>query len=73
MQEILAGVYHWTAVHPKIHIAVSSYFLAEEGILLDPLVPEGGLGALPGEPRHILLTNRHHYRHSGQFVEKGFE
>lgn len=71
MREILPGLFHWTAVHPKIHIEVSSYYLPESGVLLDPLVPAEGLDwfRTHGEPRHVFLTNRHHYRHSGRFEE----
>src|SRR5205807_2955515 len=39
MQEILPGVFHWTARHPRIHIEVSSYWLEDGGVLIDPLVP----------------------------------
>jgi len=67
VKQILPGVFHWTRVHPKINIEVSSYYLAAERVLIDPLVPDEGLGSLSAEPRHILLTNRHHYRDSGQF------
>ncbi len=65
MQEVLPAVFHWTREHPRIGIEVSSYALADERVLIDPLIPEAGLDAIPIEPRHILLTNRHHYRHSG--------
>ncbi len=43
MREILPGLFHWTAVHPKIRIEVSSYYLPEAGVLLDPLLPAEGL------------------------------
>ena len=69
MQEVLPGVFHWTRAHPKIKIDVSSYGLAEERVLIDPLIPQEGLEAVPVEPKHILLTNRHHYRHSGVLAE----
>ncbi len=26
MNEILPGIYHWTAAHPKIKVEVSSYY-----------------------------------------------
>jgi hypothetical protein len=42
MQEILAGVFHWTAVHPRIQIEVSSYYVEEPGVLLDALLPPEG-------------------------------
>ena len=37
MQEVLPGVFHWTAVHPKIHTRVSSWWLEESGVAIDPL------------------------------------
>jgi hypothetical protein len=71
MQEILPRLFHWTTVHPRIRIEVSSYYLREGGVLLDPLIPAEGLdwfrGA--GEPSDIVLTNRHHYRHCAEFEE----
>ena len=69
MKEVLPGVFHWTREHPKISVEVSSYGLADERVLIDPLIPEAGLDAIPVEPKHILLTNRHHYRHSGVLAE----
>ena len=70
MKQILPGVFHWTVTHPKIKIEVSSYYLADEAALIDPLAPEQGLDVFEPEPKHILLTNRHHYRDSGRFVEE---
>ncbi len=70
MQEVLPGVFHWTREHPKIKIEVSSYGLADERVLIDPLIPGDGLAAIPIKPEHILLTNRHHYRHSGVLAER---
>jgi hypothetical protein len=67
MKEILTGIYHWTTVHPKIKIEVSSYYLADERVLIDPLIPAAGLASLPGKPEHVFLTNRHHYRDSAEF------
>lgn len=66
MKEILPGVQHWTVVHPKIGIPVSSYYLPEERVMIDPLVPEDGMSVFGSGPEHILLTNRHHYRDSGK-------
>jgi hypothetical protein len=69
-REILPGVFHWTATHPKIGIAVSSYLLADTRILLDPLLPAAGLDWLQehGPPEHVILTNRHHWRHCSEVV-----
>jgi hypothetical protein len=67
-------VFHWTAVHPKIHSLVSSYWLEGQGVLFDPLVPaQEGLEWFAGRavaPAAILLSNRHHYRHSDRFAER---
>ena len=70
-KQIVRGLYHWTSVHPDIRIRVSSYYLARERVLIDPLLPSpGGLEWLKrhGPPEHILLTNRLHSRHSAQLV-----
>jgi hypothetical protein len=71
MDELLPGVFHWTAYHEGIRQDVHSYFLAGPRALIDPLAPAEGLGWFEGErrPERILLTNRHHYRHSDRFVE----
>ena len=70
MQELAAGVFHWTAVHPNIGLEVSSYYVADSGTLIDPLTPEEGVEWFDGErkPQRVLLTNRHHLRHAEQFA-----
>lgn len=70
MNEILPGVFHWTARHPKIGIFVSSYFLAPERVVLDPMVPSGGLDDFPSDPAHVILTNRHHFRDGARLRER---
>jgi hypothetical protein len=74
MREVLPGVFHWTAPHPRIGIEVSSYWLEESGVLFDPLVPprEGleWFAARTSAPTAILLSNRHHYRESARFAER---
>ena len=74
MREILPGVFHWTAKHPRIGIEVSSYWLDDSGVLLDPLVPpDVGLDWFEQRstaPTAVVLTNRHHYRESGRFAER---
>jgi hypothetical protein len=68
--EIHPGLFHWTAAHPKIGVAVSSYLLGEARVLVDPLLPNGGLDWLgdTGPPEHVILTNRHHWRHCSEIV-----
>ena len=71
MNEILPGVWHWTALHENIGSDVSSYFVERGGALIDPMLPPDGVEAFRGrEPEVILLTNRHHYRHSDRFTEE---
>lgn len=72
MEEIVPGIWHWAAPHPRIGIEVHSYYLPEERILIDPIAPADGLEwfAEHGPPSEVLLTNRHHYRSSGEFVER---
>ena len=71
MQEIDEGLWHWTATHPKIGWEVSSYYLSHERVLIDPLVPPGGLGwfeQLGSTPAHVLLGCRHHDRATWEVV-----
>jgi hypothetical protein len=65
-RELAPGIVHWTARHPNIGAEVSSYWLADERVLLNPLAMPDGLG----EPAAIVLTNRHHYRDSGELAER---
>lgn len=66
MEEIAPGIRHWTARHPKIGADVSSYWLPDIGVLIDPLdVPEDVTGV-----DTVLLTNRHHRRSSLEAHER---
>lgn len=72
MQELAPGIFHWTAFHDGIGKTVHSCFVADARALIDPMQPDEGLDwfAEHGRPERILLTNRHHYRHSGRFAER---
>jgi hypothetical protein len=72
MREILPGVFHWTAFHPGIGLDVSSYFVEPAGTLIDPMVPAEGVDWFRERraPELIVLTCRHHYRHSDRFREE---
>jgi hypothetical protein len=72
MEEVLPGVLHWTRVHDRIGIPVHSYFVADRGLLIDPMEPDEGLDALAdhGNPERIVLSVRHHLRHSERFVTR---
>jgi glyoxylase-like metal-dependent hydrolase (beta-lactamase superfamily II) len=66
MRELAPGIWHWTAPHPNIGIEVSSYWIPELRLLLDPL-------AVPDEIEDvdcILLTCRHHVRDSLEAAER---
>lgn len=71
MREILPGVLHWTAFHEGIRSDVSSYFVAGSGTLIDPMTPAEGIGALVDlRPERIVLSCRHHYRHSDRIMHE---
>lgn len=72
MEEIAPGIWHWVEIHPRIKIPVSSYYLPAERVVIDPIVPSDGLDFFEehGAPADVLLTNRHHYRSSGEFAAR---
>jgi hypothetical protein len=75
MNEILPGIWHWTTPNPNIGgIPVSSYWLDDAGVFIDPLLPEdAGIAffeARPTPPQAVVLANRHHYRDSGRISER---
>jgi hypothetical protein len=71
MDEIQPGLLHWTAFHDGIGARVHSAFHVPSATLVDPMEPDAGLDAIEraGSPERIVLTNRHHYRHSDRFRE----
>jgi hypothetical protein len=72
MNEILPGVWHWTAMHPPIGARVSSYFVQPAAIVIDPKLPEEGLDAAFADrprPQQVVLTSGHHLRDSQAFAE----
>jgi hypothetical protein len=72
VDEIVPGIWHWSGAHPRIKIVVHSYYLLEERTLIDPIAPAEGLDWFEdhGPPADVVLTNRHHFRSTGQFVER---
>ena len=73
MNEVLPGVSHWSAMHPKIGQVVHSHYWAPGKTVVDPLLPEDpqpvldDLAALGVE--QIVLSNRHHWRSSSDLRE----
>jgi hypothetical protein len=72
MQEIVPGLWHWTARHEHLNSDVSSYYLLSERVLLDPMIPAQGFAWFEhhGAPEHVLLSNRHHDRHAWRLREE---
>jgi hypothetical protein len=71
IHEILPGVLHWTAPHPNHGIESGSHYLVDEGVVIDPIAPPEGLEWFDGrDVEVILLTNRHHTRHTFELQER---
>jgi hypothetical protein len=72
MEELVPGVFHWTAFHEGIGMEVSSYFVESSGTLIDPMLPEEGVAWFRNRrpPERIVLTIRHHYRQCDAFVKE---
>jgi hypothetical protein len=72
IEEILPGLFQWSAFHEGIGHVVHSSFDLYSGTLIDPMEPQEGLEALAtlATPQQIVLTNRHHYRHSARYVNR---
>lgn len=69
MNEIVPGIFHWTAHHDGLGATVSSYFITPAGAVLDPKIPDGGWEALPAKPQQVLLTSGHHHRDAGDCAQ----
>jgi len=71
MEEILPGVFQWSAVHPRINIEVDCHFLAGSGTVIDPLLPAEGIEWFDErDPQRVVLSNRHHLRHAPEVAER---
>ncbi|HYF24940.1 MAG TPA: hypothetical protein VD931_04300 [Baekduia sp.] len=71
MDEVLPGLLHWTTYHEGIGQPVHSHLHVASGAVFDPRLPEGGVEGLgqAGMPSVVLLSNRHHLRHSAQVAD----
>jgi glyoxylase-like metal-dependent hydrolase (beta-lactamase superfamily II) len=71
MEEIVDGVFHWKAMHPRIGVEVGCHFVAASGTAIDPLLPEEGIEWFDERGvRRIVLSTRHHLRHAPQLAER---
>jgi len=65
MEEIVEGVFHWTAVHPNTGSEAGCHFVAVSGTAIDPLLPDEGVEWFDGRGvERIVLSTRHHLRHA---------
>ena len=63
MEEVIPGILHWRARHPRLGFEVDSYLLTDSGTVLDPILPEGEGPDWIGHPvERAVLTVRHHLR-----------
>jgi glyoxylase-like metal-dependent hydrolase (beta-lactamase superfamily II) len=70
MEEILPGVWHWTAKHPVIGIDVHCHYLEDAGAAVDALLPEGGTDAFGDwAVQRFIGTVRHHRRDAAKLHE----
>jgi len=60
VEEIAPGLWHWTALRETIGKEVSSYYLAAERVVIDPMLPADRPDWF--RPEHAILTCRHHSR-----------
>jgi glyoxylase-like metal-dependent hydrolase (beta-lactamase superfamily II) len=69
--EVIDGILHWQAPHPRIGQDVHSYYLPFQRLVIDPIVVEGVIDdlAVQGGVERVVLTNRHHLRGSEQLAE----
>lgn len=68
LTEVVPGILHWQARHPRIGVDVSSYLIVDGGTVLDPMLPRGeGPESLEHPVERVVLTVRHHGRSSAEF------
>lgn len=71
MKEVVEGVFHWKALHPRIGIEVGCHYVAGSKTAVDPLVPEEGVEWFDDRGvERIVLSNRHHLRHAPQLAQR---
>ncbi|MQA75230.1 MAG: hypothetical protein GEU88_12940 [Solirubrobacterales bacterium] len=69
MEEVAAGVHHWSAIHPSTGGRAHSHLLEDSRTVLDPMVDDDLLAALRARPpERVVLTNRHHWRQADRLV-----
>jgi glyoxylase-like metal-dependent hydrolase (beta-lactamase superfamily II) len=69
VEELLPGVFHWSAPHPRIKFQVHSHWIPAAGVVFDPIEPLDGVPRLEPAPSHIVLSCRLHSRDSHRFAD----
>ncbi len=71
MDEVVEGVFHWKALHPRIGVEVGCHYVAGSATAIDPLLPAEGIEWFEGRGvERVLLSTRHHLRHAPQLAER---
>lgn len=71
MDEVVDGVFHWKALHPRIGIEVGCHYVAGSGTAIDPLLPTEGIEWFEERGvERVVLSTRHHLRHAPQLAER---
>jgi hypothetical protein len=71
MEEIIDGVFHWKAIHPRTESEVGCHFVPGSGTVIDPLLPDEGIEWFDDRGvQRIVLSTRHHLRHAPHFAER---
>jgi hypothetical protein len=71
MEEIIEGVFRWTAVHPNTGSEAGCHFVAGSGTAIDPLLPDDGIEWFDERGvERIVLSTRHHLRHATKIAER---
>ncbi len=71
MEEVIDGVFHWKALHPKIDTEVDCHFVTGSQTAIDPLMPDEGIEWFDERGvQRIVLSTRHHLRHAPQLAER---
>jgi hypothetical protein len=71
MEEVIDGIFHWKAQHPKIESEVDCHFVVGSGTAIDPLLPDEGIEWFDDRGvQQVVLSTRHHLRHAAQLAER---
>jgi hypothetical protein len=71
MDEVVPGILHWSARHPRTGGTAHSYLLVDAATVLDPMAPPEAIELLRQHPpKQVVLTNRHHYREAAALVDE---